>query len=217
MLYVCKEINKQKKHSPGKKNKGENKAFKKKQTKRRTFTHVFFQNKSFFFNRNIEMATFFFVCSKHYCFVHTKKAFFALFFGFALLLEQKKNINRRSFLFVCLFFVFCSFFEVGFCQPGFNTTAVFWFQTKTSFQRQKQLERSFRVGKQEKQGFFFSSEHKSKQNKFLFLSDKVIICFEMVTTNHLSHHVIFYFSDSEYLPPNKNDCVILKCSLRKKQ
>ena len=122
-----------------KKNKGENKVFKKKQTKKRTFTHVFFQNESFFFNRNLAMATFFFVCSKHYSFVHTKKAFFALFFGFALLLEQKKNINKRSFFCSFVFFLFFVLFlklvfvnPVSTQQPFLVSDLNFLVETKTA-------------------------------------------------------------------------------------
>ena len=164
MLYVCKEINKQKKHSPGKKNKGENKAFKKKQTKRRTFTHVFFQNKSFFFNRNIEMATFFFVCSKHYCFVHTKKAFFALFFGFALLLEQKKKTSTEEVFFYLFFFLFfVLFLKLVFVNPVSTQQPFFGFRLKLPFRDKNSLKEVFELANKKSKGF--SSLLNTKANK----------------------------------------------------
>ena len=82
----------------------------------------------------LQSPTIFFVCSNHYFFVHTKKAFFFLVLHFCW--NKKKHQQMKVFLFLVLFF------EVIFCQPGFNTTAV-WFKTKAckSFLSEKKTPR----------------------------------------------------------------------------
>ena len=137
LLYVGNK----RKHSPGKKNKGENKAFKKKQTKKRTFTS-FSRMKVFFLTETLQWQLFF-LFVPNIILLFTRRKHSLLCFLVLHFCWNKKKHQQKKFFFVYLFFFlfFVLFLKLVFVnpvstqQPFLVSDLNFLVETKTAWKK----------------------------------------------------------------------------------